>query len=201
MGALSTKKFIKNNLGNLTEEAALTTSSGASDAQKLPALNAGGVLDLSITNGKASSAGAGDAGKLAALDASGRLDTSLLPSGIGADTAAILTSEVLSAGNLINIYNNAGTVNVRKADATSIGKEAHGFVLAAFGAGVLATVYFEGTNASVAGQLGGDVFLSTTAGMGTSVAPTASGNVQQPVGLGTSPTSMNFQYNRSIALA
>ena len=63
MGTLSTKKFIKNNSGVLTEEAALTTSAGAGDADKLPALNASGVLDSTIVNSVAASAGAGDAGK------------------------------------------------------------------------------------------------------------------------------------------
>ena len=58
MGTASTTKFIKNNAGTLTEEAALTTSAGAGDAQKVPALNASGVLDASITNAKNTSAGA-----------------------------------------------------------------------------------------------------------------------------------------------
>jgi hypothetical protein len=83
MGTLSTKKFIKNNAGALTEEAALTTSAGASDADKLPALNASGILDASIVNSKTSSAGAGDAGKVVALDGAGRIDSTMMPVGIG----------------------------------------------------------------------------------------------------------------------
>ena len=34
MGTASTTKFIKNNAGALTEEAALTTSAGVADAQR-----------------------------------------------------------------------------------------------------------------------------------------------------------------------
>lgn len=200
MGTASTKKIIKNVAGALTEEAALTTSAGAGDADRLPALNASGVLDLTITNGKNTSAGAGDAGKLAALDSTGRLDATMMPVGVVADTQIITTSEALSAGDWVNIWNSSGA-KVRKADATTAGKHAMGFVLSAFGSAASATVYFEGTNTQVTGQTAGDVFLSTTAGQGTSTAPSTSGNVVQPIGVATSTTTVNFQYNRPITLA
>lgn len=201
MGVSSTKKFIKNASGTLTEEAALTTSAGAGDANRIPALNASGVLDSSITNAKNASAGAGDAGKLAALDASGRLDNTMMPVGIGADTALILTSEALAAGNLVNVYNNAGTANARKADSTTVGKEAHGFVLAAFGSATTATIYFEGTNTGVTGLTPGPQFLQITAGLPGSAAPTAAGNVVQRVGLAVSATALNFEPSDPIVLA
>lgn len=202
MGTASTKKFIKNNAGTLTEEAALTTSAGAGDADKVPALNASGVLDISITNGKVVSAGAGDSGKLVALDSSGRIDQTAMPTGIGADTAAVLTSEALLAGDLVNIYNNAGTANVRKADANTPGKEAHGFVNAGFGSGVTATVYFEGTNSQLTGMTPGVQFLSiATAGKTQAAAPTGAGKVVQRVGFATSATSMNFDQTDPIVLA
>lgn len=200
MGTASTKKLIKNVSGALTEEAALITSAGAGDANAIPALNASGVLDLSITNGKNTSAGAGDAGKLAALDASGRLDITMMPVGIGADTVTITTSEALSAGDFVNVWNSTGA-KVRKADATTAGKHAMGFVLSAFGSGAAAQVYFEGSNTAVSGQTPGDVFLATTAGGATSTAPSAAGNIVQPIGVATSATSINFQYNRPITLA
>lgn len=200
MGTASTTKVIRNNAGTLTELAALTTSAGAADAQALPALNAGGVLDLSITNGKVISAGAGDSGKLAALDASGKLDNTVLPVGIGADTASITASEALAAGDFVNIHSASGA-KVRKADATVAGKEAHGFVLAAFGSGVAATIFFESTNTSVTGQTPGPVFLSTTAGLSTSTAPSGSGNVVQRVGFATSATAVNFQSQTPVVLA
>lgn len=200
MGTLSTTKFIKNAAGQLTEEAALTTSAGAGDAQKVPALNAGGVLDLSIVNGKASSAGAGDADKLVALGADGRIDSTMMPTGIGADTASITTSEALAAGDFVNIWSSTGA-KVRKADATIAGKEAMGFVLAAYGSGVPATVYFEGTNTGVTGQTPGNVFLSTTAGLAAAAAPSASGNAVQRIGFATSATSINFQSQTPVTLA
>ena len=199
MGTASTTKYIKNNSGALTEEAALTTSAGAGDAQKIPALNASGVLDLTITNGKTTSAGAGDSGKLVALDGSGRINSTMMPVGIGADTATITTSEALSAGDFVNVWNSTGA-KVRKADATVSGKEAHGFVLSAYGSSASATVYFEGTNTGVTGQTPGPVFLSTTAGVATSTAPSGSGNVVQRIGFAVSATAINFQSQPPIVL-
>lgn len=200
MGTLSTTKVLKNSNGILTEETTLLTSVGAADANKLPALNASGVLDPSLLNSTISSAGAADANKLPRLDGSGKLDVTTMPVGIGADTASIQASENLAAGDFVNIWNNSGQ-RVRKADATTTGKFAHGFVLTSVTSGTNATVYFEGTNTAVTGQTPGDVFLSTTAGLATSTAPNASGNVAQPIGIATSSTSINFQYNRPIVIA
>lgn len=200
MGTASTKKFIKNAAGQMAEEAALTTSAGAGDADRVPALNASGVLDLTIVNGKTSSAGAGDASKLVALDGSGRIDNTMMPAGIGPDTASIITSEALAAGDFVNIWNSTGA-KVRKADATVAGKEAHGFVLAGAAAGAAATVYFEGTNTGVTGQTPGPVFLSTTAGVATATAPSTAGNVVQRIGFAVSATAINLQSQTPITLA
>jgi len=164
-------KYVANNAGTLTEVVANQTS-----------------------------AGAGDAGKIVALDASGRIDATMMPVGIGADTQSITTSEALAAGDIVNVHNSTGA-KVRKADASVAGKEAHGFVLAAFGSGVAATVYFEGTNTQVSGQTPGPVFLSTTPGVASAAAPSATGNVVQRIGFATSPTSINFQSQPPVVLA
>lgn len=192
-------KFLVNSSGALAESISVGTSAGAGDSTKIPHLNASGILDSTIVNSKTSSAGAGDSGKLPALDASGRLDTTFMPTGIGPDTASITTSEAISAGDFVNIWSSAG-FKARKADATAAGKHAMGFVLAAFGSGAAATVYFEGTNTAVSGQTPGDVFLATTAGGATGTAPSGSGNVVQPIGFATSATSINFNAARSITL-
>ena len=227
MGTASTTKVIKNNAGTLTEETTLTTSAGAGDANKIPALNSSGVLDASIVNSKTTSAGAGDSGKLPALNASGilddtilnatvtsaagkivkldgagRLDATVMPVGIGADTASITASEALAAGDLINIWNNAGTANVRKADASTAGKEAHGFVLSAVSASAAATVYFEGTNTQCTGLTPGPQFLSgATAGKTVATAPTGAGKVVQRCGFAISATALNFDQGDPIVLA
>lgn len=162
--------------------------------------NVAGQITESVA-GILSSAGAADSGKIPALDGSGRLDTSFMPVGIGADTQAILTSEALAAGDLVNIWNNAGTANARKADGTTAGKEAHGFVLASAASATVATVYFEGNNTAVSGRTTGKQFLATTAGTTTITAPNSTGNVVQVVGFCTSPTNLNFQSGTPITLA
>lgn len=167
---MSGDAYIYNNTGTLTEKRAIQTS-----------------------------AGAGDAGKIPAVDAAGRLDTSFMPVGIAADTASIVSSENLAAGDFVNIYNSTGA-KVRKADATTVGKEAHGYVIAAVTSPAAATVYFEGTNAFVTGQTPGPVFLSTTAGLTTATAPSASGNVVQRVGFATAATAVNSQIQLPVVL-
>lgn len=197
---MAAKKYLKNNAGTITEESAVTTSAGAADDGKIPALNASGILDSTIVNSKTSSAGVGDSGKLVALDGTGRIDNSMMPVGIGADVA-IITADTggVSAGDFVNIYNNSGA-KVRKADATTTGKEAHGFVLAGATSGNPATVYFEGTNTGVTGQTPGVVYLSTTAGLATSTPPSGAGNVVQRIGFALSATSINFQSQPPVAL-
>lgn len=150
--------------------------------------------------GLAASAGAGDAGKIPQLDGTGRLDPTMMPVGLGADTASITTSEALAAGDYVNIHSSTGA-KARKADATTVGKEAHGFVLAAFASGAVATIYFESTNTQVTGQTPGVIYLSATAGLGTSVAPTTAGQTVQVIGYATSATTVNFNANDTVLLA
>lgn len=151
--------------------------------------------------GVQTSAGAGNAGDIVALDDTGRIDNSMMPVGIGADTATIDASEGLAAGDWVNVWNDAGTAKVRKADATTAGKEVNGFVLAAVTSGNPATVYFEGTNTQVTGQTPGAVYLQTTAGTGGASIPSASGNVVQQIGVAVSATAVNFERNAPVVLA
>lgn len=150
--------------------------------------------------GVVTSAGAGNDGDIPALDSTGRLDISLMPVGIGADTKVIVASEALAAGDFVNVWNSTGA-KVRKADATTDGKKAHGFVLASVLSAGNATVYFEGTNTQVTGQTPGDVFLTTTAGIASATAPSASGNVVQRVGVALSATEISFEPTQQIVLA
>jgi hypothetical protein len=152
-------------------------------------------------SGLAASAGAADAGKIVQLDAQGKLDSTVMPVGVGADTQIIAASEALTAGDFVNIHNSTGA-KARKADAATPGKEAHGFVLATVTSGSNATVYFEGTNNQVTGQTPGVVFLSAAApGQAVNAAPATAGQFVQQIGLATSATAINFQFQPSIVLA
>jgi hypothetical protein len=151
--------------------------------------------------GVQTSAGVANAGDVVSLNDSGEVDITMMPSGIGAQTKVILASEAIAAGNWVNVYNTAGTANVRKADATTAGKECNGFVKSAISSGATGTVYLSGTNNQVTGQAVGKIFLGTTAGSGTATAPSSSGNVVQELGYAVSATEVAFNPKAPITLA
>lgn len=150
--------------------------------------------------GVQSSAGAGNAGDIVSLDDTGRIDATMMPVGIGAETKQITASEALAAGDWVNVWNSTGA-KVRKADATTAGKKAMGFVLAAVGNGAVATVYLHGINTQVTGQTPGEVFLQITAGLGGATVPSASGNVVQSIGTALSATEVSFEPKDPVTLA
>jgi hypothetical protein len=158
--------YLKNNAGRISEQAAVQTSSGVANA-----------------------------GNIAALDSSGHFDITLLPTSVGAETISLPASENLTAGNLVNIWSNAEVTSLRKADATTAGKEADGYVTANVTSGQNGTIYLEGVNAALTGLTIGIIyFLDTIAGGVTSTAPSASGNVNQTVGKATATGSLIFRY-------
>ena len=149
--------------------------------------NAAGVLQevAAATDG-----GGANANKIPELDSNGRLTAAMMPAGIGSDVGTVNATENLAAGDFVNIYDNAATPGVRKADASAAGKEAHGFVLSAVTSGNPATVYFEGVNDQVTGMTAGKVFLSA-----------ATGNAVQRLGVAVSATEINFEASQPIILA
>lgn len=167
-------KYLKNNSGVLTEEEATQTS-----------------------------AGAGDAGKIPALDSGGKLDDTMMPVGVSADTASIEASEDLAAGDVVDIYDNSGTSNVRKADGSTAGKYVTGFVLGSVTSGQDATVYFESQNNQLTGLTAGTrMYLSASnPGQITATAPTGAGQVVQYVGRVINATTVAFEPAQPIVLA
>lgn len=161
---MAAHKFLKNNAGVIAEEAAID-----------------------------SSAGAGDAGKIVALDATGKLASNMMPVGVDIETSSITASEDLSAGDFVNVWESTGA-KARKADASTAGKEATGFVLAGVSSGNAATVYLPGQeNTGLVGLTGGKTYwLNTVAGGVTDTAPSGSGNIVQKVGRASSATTIIF---------
>lgn len=142
------------------------------------------------------SAGAGDADKAVVTDSTGKIDLTFFPTGIGPDIKIIVASEALNAGDWVNVYDNAGTVSVRKTDASSPAKEVNGFVLANVASSANATVYFEGTNNQLSGLTKGvEYYLSTTPGTGVVAASisTTSGHIGQLIGKAISTTEITFE--------
>ena len=168
-------KFLKNSNGNIAEQEVITTS-----------------------------AGAGDTGKIAGLDATGRFDASMMPVGVVPDVKLLTASENLAAGDYVNIWDDGGITKVRKADATSVGKRAHGYVLAVALLGNQASVYFEGLNNQVSGLTGGGLqFLSAAnPGLTTSTPPSdTTGYIVQKIGISLSATEIATEISSPIVLA
>ncbi|WP_243350874.1 hypothetical protein [Stenotrophomonas acidaminiphila] len=195
---MAAPRFLANILGRTKMVAAILTSAGAADAEKIVATNADGVLDDTLLNAATS----GPDKTLKTLP-DGTLDPSVMPTGIGADVKNMPASEALAAGDVVNIWSDAGVVKARKADATAEGKEAHGFVKAAFSSNAEAAVYFEGRITGLTGLTpGARQYLSAaTPGAITDAAPTGTGNVVQWVGDAVSATELDFEKSEPITVA
>jgi hypothetical protein len=168
-------------------------------AKKYLRMLSGRVTELAAT---VQSAGAGNDGDLVALDSAGKIDSSVLPTGVGAETKVVPASEALTAGQWVNFYLDTATEKCRKADATTQGKEADGFVLAGVNSGANATVYLTGINNQLSGLTKGAMYyLHTTAGAGSATAPSGSGNVVQALGKSLSDTEISFHPGTPVTLA
>ena len=146
------------------------------------------------------SAGSGDAGKIPGLDASGKLDPSLMPVGVGAANASIVASENLSAGDFVNIYDDAGTPKCRKADSTN-DRRADGFVLASVTSPAAASVYFEGQNTQLTGLVAGQRLYLTASGAVSSTPPSSpTDSIHQFLGKALSATVMDVEMADEVVL-
>ena len=158
-------KYLYNNAGQPTEKAALQVS-----------------------------AGAGSAGSVVALNSAGQIDSTMLATSSGLISVTVTASAAISAGQLVNVYNNAGAINVRPADNTTAGSEANGYAPSAISSGASGTVNLgEGLITGLSGLTVGSAYYLGTAGGQTTTAPTTAGNLVQYVGKAISGTSLYFQ--------
>ena len=175
-----------------TNDTVTTARDNSGDAEKMIQLGADGTIDIDflpfrfITQGGTS----GHQGMSARLDNFGKWDISLMPDGVGAEVTVKVAAETLAAGNFCNIY----SAGIRKADATTNAKNAHGFCSVGFAAAATATIYgISNKNKSLAGLTqGADYWLSTTPGGVTPTAPNAAGNWVQQLGVAESNTDLVF---------
>lgn len=167
-------------------------------ADKYIKLNNGSLTEVEAIT---SSAGAGDAGKIPALDGSGRIDNTMMPVGIGADTKSIEASENLAAGDLVNIHDSTGE-KVRKADAANARRAhgfVLSAVTSGQNATVYFEGTITGLSGLTPGAL---MFLSgSAAGEASATAASGSGDIVQEVGVAVSATEISFEPGRPITLA
>ena len=146
-----------------------------------------------------SSAGSGDANKIVATTSAGTINANMLPEGIGADTRSVVASENLTGGDMVNLFDDTGTISARRAD-NSNNRPAHGYVLEGVTATESGDVYFTGTISGLTGlTIGADHYLGTT-GAATTTAPSAQGTIVQAVGVALSATELRFMRERPILL-
>lgn len=147
------------------------------------------------------SSGSGDAGKIIATNGDGKLDPTLLPNGIGADTFVGPSSENLAAGDLVNLWDDSGTVKVRKATNADPGKPADGFVSASVTSPANATVYLDGTITGLSGLDPAVPHFLGVDGAVTDTAPTSTGTIIQQVGKSVSATALAFEKADPVEIA
>jgi hypothetical protein len=158
---------------------------------------------LDETVAKDTSAGVADAGSIVGLNSEGKIDQTMMPAGIGIDTKSIVAGEALAAGDLVYVYDDAGTPKIRKANAAAAGQPAVGYVKAAVASSAAGTVFFGGENTYASGlTTGSRVYLSdSVAGKVTSVPVAGAGKLHQYVGRALSPTEFRFEPDDAILLA
>jgi hypothetical protein len=149
---------------------------------------------ITMVQATISSSGSSSSGQIVALNAAGAVDITMMPTGIGANTVSAVASAALTAGMLVNIYNNGGVLTVRPADSTTAGSEANGYVIAGFSSGATATVYVGGGLINgLSGLTVGSTYYLGTVGAATTAVPATAGNIVQYVGKAVSTTALEFQ--------
>lgn len=143
------------------------------------------------------SAGAADAGKIPALGSDGKLDPSMYNAGSGTSTRPVVASEAIGAGKLVNLYLNAGALNMRMAD-NSNNRPAHGFVLAAVASSATGAVYdLDAILGGLSGlTIGAEYFLGTAGAVITpalDATTAASGAIDQKIGIALSATEIDTE--------
>lgn len=98
----------------------------------------------------------------------------------------------LVAGQIVNLYDNAGVFSARLASAAAASTMAHGIVTDSVGAGAIAPIqWLRSYVNSIGGMTTGTLYwLSPTPGAVQNLAPVAVGTIAQPIGLAFSPTEM-----------
>jgi len=149
-----------------------------------------------------SSTGAADANRIVALDADGLIDPSMIPASISNVVVVAEADEALGAGDVVHLFDDAGTTKVALASAETTGEPAIGYVLDSWLAGENAVVFLSGLNDQVSGLTAGQrIYLGVTAGDSVTSPVTGADRIHQFLGRAIASTSYNFEPDDEIILA
>lgn len=103
-----------------------------------------------------------------------------------------ITSEAISAGQYVALYNNAGEATVRKANATDNTKVAIAFATTDVASGVHGVFRIVGNNNLLSGLTPGSMYYlsDATSGGVTDTKPVGVGKIVQPIGQAISSTEL-----------
>ena len=158
-------------------------------------------LDLvsgKIKQTRAINSNTGNPNEIVATDSGGRININLLPTGLGAETVVLQTTENLAAGDFVT-FTAGSPATIRKAfGGASSPRPAFGFVLSGYSTGADATVYTisQRNNMLTGLHPGNDYYLATTVGAeGTitdSLTGPVAGNIIQYIGRADTASSIVF---------
>jgi hypothetical protein len=115
-------------------------------------------------------------------------------------TNSVRVSDAVTAGQVVNVWNNGGLFMCRPADASVFGKQADGFVLESAAAGADVPVFALGYIVLLAGLSPGLQFLQTTPGAVGNSVPNAAGQVIQQVGYASDAAILHFNPQQPVLL-
>jgi hypothetical protein len=114
---------------------------------------------------------------------------------------AVTASEAIDAGDLVCVFDSAGNARVQLADGGDPAKPCHAFALAAAAMDDPCTIMSTGINKQVSPAATGPVWLSeATPGGYTFTAPSATGEIVQPVGTAIEGVGILFNPGAAIEL-
>lgn len=107
-----------------------------------------------------------------------------------------VASEALVAGAAVSLWNNAGVLSVRNANATDNTKVAIGFVEKAVATGTPVEILCGGLNIYKSGlTIGAIYYLDTANGAISNVKPSGAGKIVQPVGIALTGSQLFWNGN------
>lgn len=110
-----------------------------------------------------------------------------------ATQVSVEATEDIAAHDFVNLYDDAGDMRVRLADATDPAKFANGFARAAILTGATGDIHLSGLNAVTVATTASRVWLSETIPGGfQTTAPAADGSINQPLGVAMPGVGIDF---------